>query len=392
LAASISQVDVTWNAVPGATSYTIRRGTSSVGPYTAIATGVAGTSYPDTTVFGGTTYYYVVSATSAGGEGGISNQATVTTPAPFTYQAEAGTLGGFAAFDTSLPNFNGSGFVNLNLAGDSLQIDNFYADVGGTTRMRLRYCNGTASQVTIIATVNGVAQAIPLDPTGSAIWSTVDIIANLNARSANSIRLESTSDIAISIDQFQVNVIDTLPPIVSSGSFVFATSHAIQLQFDEDLNNPVSTANLVIHPQSSGSDIVPASVQYDAPSRTLTFLLSVILPDGNYTAVLGSGSVSDLTGHALAGDFSLPFFALAGDANHDRKVDISDLHVLALNYGQTGRDFTQGDFNYDNVVDGADLAILATRWQTSLTPPPPALPAGLTAPVRRTAARVASLI
>jgi len=60
-------VGLTWNALPGATSYNLKRSTVSGGPYTTISApaSVTGTDYLDTTVANGTTYYYVVSAATA---------------------------------------------------------------------------------------------------------------------------------------------------------------------------------------------------------------------------------------------------------------------------------------------------------------------------------------
>ena len=44
----------------GATSYTVRRATTPGGPYTVVATDIAGTSFLDSAVVNGTTYYYTV--------------------------------------------------------------------------------------------------------------------------------------------------------------------------------------------------------------------------------------------------------------------------------------------------------------------------------------------
>ncbi len=73
-----SKIDLIWNLVTDATSYTIKRSTTAGGPYTTIATGVTGTTYTDTDVTNGTTYYYVVTAIINGSEGWNSNEASAT--------------------------------------------------------------------------------------------------------------------------------------------------------------------------------------------------------------------------------------------------------------------------------------------------------------------------
>ena len=71
-----SKVDLTWDAVDKATSYTVKRSTTAGGPYTTIATDVTDTSYTDTDVTSGTTYYYIVSAVNADTEISDSNEAS----------------------------------------------------------------------------------------------------------------------------------------------------------------------------------------------------------------------------------------------------------------------------------------------------------------------------
>jgi Abnormal spindle-like microcephaly-assoc'd, ASPM-SPD-2-Hydin/Cep192 domain 4 len=63
--------------------YNIYRGSQNGGPYSAINTGNAGTTYTDSTVQAGQTYYYVVTAVdSAGNESVDSNQAQAVVPTP----------------------------------------------------------------------------------------------------------------------------------------------------------------------------------------------------------------------------------------------------------------------------------------------------------------------
>ena len=59
---SNTQLNVSWNSVMGATSYTVSRATTSGGPYTVLSR-QAGTTYANNGLTPSTTYYYVVSAT-----------------------------------------------------------------------------------------------------------------------------------------------------------------------------------------------------------------------------------------------------------------------------------------------------------------------------------------
>lgn len=82
-AASPNQIDLSWDAVTGATSYKIFRGTSS-GSYTQIATGVATNSYVDGGAVNGTAYYYVVRANNGVFDSTNSNEATAKPVSAFT--------------------------------------------------------------------------------------------------------------------------------------------------------------------------------------------------------------------------------------------------------------------------------------------------------------------
>ena len=73
------QITLTWNPLLGATSYNVKRASTSGGPYTTISTPgtVTGTSYTDLTAANGSIYYYVVSAeTSISQAGETANSAT----------------------------------------------------------------------------------------------------------------------------------------------------------------------------------------------------------------------------------------------------------------------------------------------------------------------------
>ena len=89
-----AQVSLTWTGSTGATSYNVKRSTTSGGPYTTVGTSTT-TSFTNTGLTNGTTYYYVATAVNSAGESGNSNQASATPnvsipPAPTGLTATAG--------------------------------------------------------------------------------------------------------------------------------------------------------------------------------------------------------------------------------------------------------------------------------------------------------------
>jgi fibronectin type 3 domain-containing protein len=87
------QVTLSWTASAGATSYNVKRSTSS-GAETTIASATT-TGYTNTGLANGTTYYYVVTAVNSAGESGPSSEVNETIvitvpPAPTGLQAVGG--------------------------------------------------------------------------------------------------------------------------------------------------------------------------------------------------------------------------------------------------------------------------------------------------------------
>jgi fibronectin type 3 domain-containing protein len=91
--ASGTQVNLTWVIPPTATSCNVLRSTVSGSGYTAVATGITGSSYLNTGLSTATTYYYVVQGANTYGTGAFSAQAQATTvpAAPAGLAAAGGT-------------------------------------------------------------------------------------------------------------------------------------------------------------------------------------------------------------------------------------------------------------------------------------------------------------
>ena len=91
----------------------------------------------------------------------------------------------------------------------------------------------------------------------------------------------------------------------------------------------------------------------------------VVGHDGsNYTGMKSANLKTGKSGNlAQIGVHKLAPAVIAGDANRDGKVDVSDLGILAANYGaSSGATWMTGDFNGDGKVDVSDLGILAANY------------------------------
>ena len=94
------------------------------------------------------------------------------------------------------------------------------------------------------------------------------------------------------------------------------------------------------------------------------------VPDGRYRATLAAANATDAIGRPLAQDVVIDFHVLAGDATRDGVVNLADFNILATNFGQSNRTFSQGDFDYNGQVNLADFNILAGKFNTALASRP----------------------
>ena len=77
-----NQINLSWTASSGTTSYNVKRAITSGGPYTTIGFWVKTTTFSDYGLTAGTTYYYVTTAANNGGDGANSPQASATALPP----------------------------------------------------------------------------------------------------------------------------------------------------------------------------------------------------------------------------------------------------------------------------------------------------------------------
>jgi hypothetical protein len=108
-----AQVTLAWNPVSGATSYNVKRGTTTGGPYTTVAT-VATNADTDTGLTNGTTYYYVITAVNSVGESPNSAEVNAT-PQPSLPPAPTNLVAAGGNAQVTLTWSPASGAVTYNL-------------------------------------------------------------------------------------------------------------------------------------------------------------------------------------------------------------------------------------------------------------------------------------
>ncbi|MGJ8653615.1 MAG: discoidin domain-containing protein [Opitutaceae bacterium] len=104
----VDAIDLSWNAVSGASSYTVKRSTAEGGPYMNIATPTE-TTFTDNTAVSGTVYYYIVTVTADGQESDPS--------------AEVSAVFGIAKIPVGSGDITASDFQASNVPGNTVDED-----------------------------------------------------------------------------------------------------------------------------------------------------------------------------------------------------------------------------------------------------------------------------
>lgn len=169
-AASSSQINLSWTGSSGATSYTVKRSTTS-GAEVTIATGVGSTSYSDTGLAAGTRYFYVVAAVNSSGTSANSSEASATTSAPGAPAAPTGLTAS---------------------AVSNSQISLTWTAVSGATSYVVRRGASSGSEVTIASAVGSTSYVDAGLAAGSQYFYVV-AASNGSGTSANSAEVSATT-------------------------------------------------------------------------------------------------------------------------------------------------------------------------------------------------------
>jgi fibronectin type 3 domain-containing protein len=320
-----AQATITWNAVPNATSYTVRRATSAGGSYTTVGSPTT-TTYTDTGLTNGTVYYYVVFALDSYGQSAPSNQVSVV-------PAASGAV------------------LQINAGGGA--VSPFAADQD--------YDN--AGSITTINTVDTAAVALPAPQSvyqsahqyGSGGFTYT--IPSLTPSASYTVRLHfaeiNVPNIYAGVRVFNVaingaTVLSNFDIVGAAGSW----NKAIVEQFNATAN---SSGNIVIAftgvtsvPIVNGIEIVSGSSRPVAPLAL--------------TAVLGSGG-AQLTWRSVPG--ATGYNVYRASASHGVYAKINTSTVTTTSYLDTGASTTAANYYVVTAINSVGESPQSVEAQTT---------------------------
>jgi hypothetical protein len=267
------QVSLTWSTSPGATSYNVKRSTSSGGPYTTIVN-TSSTSYTDTSVLDGTTYYYVVSAVGAGGEGPNSPQVSATPPLPPVPDPQIGYVD-FPATSTPIAYTSVFHPVSSFVANNDVTIV-IEGAAGSQTFYTYGPTSGSIPDPTSASASAPVGYQDGMSPSQVAYYSIAQIMPDLTLKAIGE-KPDGSPNSAIVKARFQF--ITANPLITGNNAAQFTVSDLTtnaEMWYTVDGSDPTNAAPSV-GPISSGASL---SLQFPAGGTNLTF--KVIAFRANY--------------------------------------------------------------------------------------------------------------
>ena len=238
-----AQVSLTWTASSGGTSYHVKRGASSGGPYAQVGAPTMA-AYTDTGLTNGTTYYYVVTAIDSAGESANSAQVSATPVAPV--QIPAVPLGFVATA--------GNGQISLTWTAS-----------GSATSYHVKRSTTNGGPYTQVAAPTSASYTDSGLTNGTTYYYVVSAIDSAG-ESANSAQVSATPaapinpDVTITIDPTKTHAIS--PYIYGLNFYSGVTGAPTSLTFDRDGGNRWTAYNWETNASNAGSDYLYENDNY----------------------------------------------------------------------------------------------------------------------------------
>jgi hypothetical protein len=256
-----TQVSLAWTASSGAAGYSVKRSTTSGGPYTKISSPTS-PNYTDTDLTNGTKYFYVVSAVNSAGESTNSAEANATPVAPATPPPTP---------------------TNLQATAGNAQVSLTWTASSGATGYHVKRSASSGGPYTQIAVPANNSYTDTGLTNGVAYYYVVSAV-NAAGESANSSQATATPagsanpDVTITIDPSKSHTIS--PYIYGFNSGV--TGVPPDLTFDRTGGNRWTAYNWETNASNAGSDYLYENDNYLSSSTTpAEAVRSIIANDQN---------------------------------------------------------------------------------------------------------------
>lgn len=196
--AGSNQVNLSWNASSGATSYNVRRATADGGPFYTVVATVTTTNYADNQAANFATYFYVVSAVNSAGEstgsaqvsatpfgsppapGGLSATCTNHTPVLVSWVGVFGTT----AYNVRRATSSGGPYTTIGSVGAtpdlSMSFSDATASAGGTYYYVVSALNAWGESVNSSQASVGVPMVLTVGSSGGQFSLSFDAISGQN--------------------------------------------------------------------------------------------------------------------------------------------------------------------------------------------------------------------
>ncbi|RVT71973.1 hypothetical protein EOD40_16260 [Flavobacterium sufflavum] len=360
---NVTRISISWPAVTNASSYTVKRSLSSSGPFTAIQTGIIGTSFIDASPQPEVSNYYVVTALAGTLESGNSNVVSASVPpavpsmpivvnnsnsiglswntasGAVTYKVKRGTVSGGPY--TTLATVSTTSYTDTNVSsgspyyyvvssmGNTLESANS-TEAFGVPGASTRTWNPTPVSTNLNLAANWLENALPVNPAILTLGATSDsiVVNDINGLVASRIQFASDAN-AYTISGNSLTLKNDL--INNSSSSQTLTTPLI---LTDPLNINTATNNVVLNGGISGTGVVTksgASNLYIIGNNN-SYSGNTIIKSGILAAAgLGTGTPSTPTAGPLGiGKIILNGGSLQATAGGDLNL-YNDIEVLLGN-------------------------------------------------------------
>jgi rhamnogalacturonan endolyase len=419
------EVAVQWQAVPGATSYRVKRSDDAGGTFFTVGSDVVGTKLTDSSVAAGGRYRYTVTAIAAGREGEASLETPLVVPLPAPWVARdigavvaegrAGMRDGVVTIrGAGAPGGDGLHLLSQDLSGDHTLIARvdfktnrsghaglsfrksaaanaayvavvasptdrdrifFYtrANDGGSVRYDVGYAS-LPVWLRLVRTGNAFAAAYSSDGvTWTAVGGPQTVSMPASVPAGLVVSGSATTPTTARFSDVQVVPTLNAPPRVLEASWLFqSVPMTLVYTFSEMVAASLSVGDVVLQ-QTGRPSVLPAALRYDATTHQAFVTLPIDLPSGSYRAAIAANAVQDGTGLGMAMGHVFSFSYLRGDLNRDGAVNNQDIapfvqaltNPAAFAHASGFLPDAFGDVNADGVLNNQDLSSFVSLLTSS---------------------------